>query len=428
MTPQVLLAGDPHAARLSGTVGLRSAGSLGDVVILGGLGAHGVTMFAFNGRTKKFLDSIVFDGTSGPAYSNIRQWLVVNKELYVGVATGTSSGFGSNSGAILHWIGDTTNPFKFETVGNVPGDPAYLTHYAGRLFTSTWGGPAGSYGTVLSMSPKFDGGNLTPADANNWTTVWQLSNYEVEPSAGAYGGAISSFDGWLYFSTMTPPGAQMLQFSQLYPNAPTDTAALAEAFLGSYRPTVMFRGKNFGTPKQKIELLYGNTLLPKYDPVANQWSLVANNLNQNPKWGLAGYNDFFNSYTWWMKKFNGELFTGTFDWSYLLFETLFDQFGSQIPPEIIATARSFEGADLLRLHSSSDSPVAVSLDGLGNFSNYGVRTMIKLNGNMYIGTANPFNLLTDPNNAQYDHQLGGWELIRFWPIDSDPCGPDDGDE
>jgi hypothetical protein len=423
MTPQVLSKSTTDKDALLSTVGLRSAGSFGDVVILGGINAYGgVTMFAFNAKTKLYIGTETFS-----EYSNVRQWIVVNRELYVGVANGTQSGLFSNtSGLILHWIGDTTNPFNFEQVGRVLGDPAYLTHFNDSLFVSTWGGPSGSYGTALFMSPQFK--NKLPASTATWPTVWQLSDFEAEPSAGAAGGAIAGFDGWLYFTTMTPPGAQLEQFNFLYPSAPTDTASLAEDFLGSYRPTEMFRGKNFGTPNQKIELLYGNNLLPKYDPGSNTWSLVPNNLNQSPKWGLAGYNNFFNSYTWWMQKFNGELFIGTFDWSYLLFESVFDQYGSKIPPAVIAAARSYEGADLLRLHSSSHAPVAVSLDGMGNFSNYGIRTMVKLNGNLYLGTANPFNLLTDPTSSQYDHKLGGWELIRLWPNINNECGPDDGDD
>ncbi len=418
MTPLVLSAGSPHSNRLLHTIGLRSAGSLGAVVILGGISPTGVAMFAFNGQTRQFIDSIVFDGSTVngvtlPQYNNIRQWIVVNNQLYVGVATGASSGLlGGGSGAILHWIGDATHPFQFETVGTVPGDPAYLTYFNGSLFVSTWGGPAGSFGTVLCMSPRFTG-TLNPSTAA-WPIVWQLSNYEVEPSAGAVGGAIAGFDGWLYFSTMIPPGAQMLQFSQLYPSAPTDNVSAAADFLGSYRPTEMFRGRNFGTKNQQIQLLYGSKILPKYDPTGNKWSLVPNNLNQSPMWGLAGYNNFFNSYTWWMQAYNGELFFGTFDWSYLLFELLFDQYGSIIPPQIIANSRSFEGADLLRLHSSSDMPASVSLNGMGNYSNYGIRTMIPLGTYMYLGTANPFNLLTDPINDPYG-VTGGWELIRFWP-------------
>jgi hypothetical protein len=202
---------------------------------------------------------------------------------------------------------------------------------------------------------------------------------------------------------------------------------LAKDFLGSYRPTTLFRGKDFGTPKQKIELLYGTTLLPKYNSRTDTWSLIPNKLQQSPKWGLTGYNNPFNSYTWWMSKFNGELFIGTFDWSYLLFESIFDQYGSQIPPAVIAAARSYEGADLLRLHSSSDSPVFVSVNGMGNYSNYGIRTMIKTNGQLYLGTANPFNLFTDPVNDPYG-KTGGWELIRLWATGSATPGPDNDDD
>jgi hypothetical protein len=428
MVPQIIAAGAPHFERLQSTIGLRSAGSLNGVVFLGGITSSGVALFAFNATTNQFIDSMVFDGVDHPLYTNIRQWIVVKKQLYVGVAIQspdfTSTHF-VGSGEILHWIGNVTDPFKFETVGKLDGDPAYLAYFNKSIFVSTWGGPDdSSFGTVLSMSPQFTQ-QLTTADAEHWQTVWQLSNYEVEPSAAAAGGAIKGFDGWLYFTTMIPPGSQMMAFTTLY-GQPKDNAATVEAFLGSYRPTVVFRGKDFGTSKQKIELLYGNTLLPKYDSTNSTWSLVPNNLHQTPKWGLAGFNNFFNSYTWWMEKFNGELFMGTFDWSYLLFESIFD-YSSNIPPQVMATARNFEGADLLRLYSSSDVPVAVSLNGMGNYSNYGLRTMIVANGNMYLGTANPFNLLTDPVNDPYG-KTGGWEMIKLSVVDPSIHGPGDTDE
>ena len=113
-----LVVADPTSfGRLQQTIGLRSAGSLGDMVFLGGIGFHGVNMFAFDGRTGDFIGSMNF-----PTYSNIRQWIVVNGELYVGVATGHSfsSIGGSDAGEILHWIGNTTSPFQFENVGDVP--------------------------------------------------------------------------------------------------------------------------------------------------------------------------------------------------------------------------------------------------------------------------------------------------------------------
>jgi hypothetical protein len=273
------------------------------------------------------------------------------------------------------------------------------------------------------------------------------------------GGAVMAHDGWLYWSTMIPPGYQALTFAALYPLAPSPMG-----FLGSYRPTAMFRGKLLAgkEPKLLVQLVYGNASLPKYvesadnskacvvntstDPnspngdTACQWKIVPNAMGgQQALYGLSGYNNFFNSYTWWMQIYNGELFVGTFDWSYLLFESLLDIAGDQgptapdpdlasahiadtdavtIPPEVIEVARQFEGADLLRIHDSNDPAYAVSLNGVGNFSNYGVRNMLQVGSALYIGTANPFNLLNPPVNADYENQLGGWELIRLKPTDA----------
>ncbi|WP_109486333.1 hypothetical protein [Occallatibacter savannae] len=457
MTPQVFNSINPaDKYNLMHTTGLRSAGSLGDVVLIAGIAQGGVSMFAFNGRTRTFIGSAFYNGSDAahPKYTNIRQWLVTNNNLYVGVAGNTVNqiGFGATSGYILHWIGSAANPFNFETVGILNADPAYLARYQDRLFVTTWGGnqsgPGGTdtaYGTQLYMSPGIS--KIGTATAAQWKPIWKYSDYEVEPSGAMGGGALAAHDGWLYWSTMTPPGAQAQAFASMYKNAPSDYA-----FLGSYRPTAMFRGKFLDSATPQIQLLYGNQRLPKYVEQGTtsrctntgptcEWAIVPNNMSGTPAlYGLAGYNNPFNSYTWWMTTYNGELFIGTFDWSYILFESLFDLTNGQqstaalpdldlgaasistadantIPPEVIAAAREFEGADLLRIHSSSDPAYVVDLDGMGNFSNYGVRNMLQLGSQLYIGTANPFNLLNPPINANYEDQLGGWELLHMKPTD-----------
>lgn len=440
--------------RLQQTFGLRSAGSMGDVVILGGLYGNlttpGVAMYAFDARHQKFLGSIVFDGVSPIPYpgvptasngasvaqfSNIRQWLAVENQLYVGVATGPSAGFGAASGAILRWTGNVFHPFRFVVVGTVGADPAYLAFLNDRIFVNTWGTaalngqyfPAGSLGEALYMSPKFNY-MLPPSTASWGPPVFTYAEYEPEPSAAMDGGAIAAFDGALYITTMTPPGTQALQFANLYPGAPKDTASQVEDFLGSYRPTAMFRGTGFDNPRgPQFQLLYGNTELPQFvtpggtpcptgsantaTQATCSWTMTDNKMGQAPLYGLAGYNNVFNSYTWWMNVYDHQLFVGTFDWSYLAFETLYDQFGSKIPPDVIAATRQFEGADLLRIPDGKTAAIPVSLDGMGNFSNYGVRNMVDIGGDMYVGTANPFNLLTNPSNTFYYGKLGGWELI-----------------
>ena len=65
------------------------------------------------------------------------------------------------------------------------------------------------------------------------------------------------------------------------------------------------------------------------------------------------------------------------------------------------------GADLYRIDSSSGPAIPEDVAGVGNFTNYGIRNMIHGSG-LYLGMANPMNLLTDPNDALPE---GGWELI-----------------
>jgi len=61
------------------------------------------------------------------------------------------------------------------------------------------------------------------------------------------------------------------------------------------------------------------------------------------------------------------------------------------------------GADLWRFPGRNRRALPVSVDGLGNTRNYGVRRMEERNGRIFVGTANPFNL--DP--------AGGPELIEL---------------
>lgn len=89
------------------------------------------------------------------------------------------------------------------------------------------------------------------------------------------------------------------------------------------------------------------------------------------------------------------------------------------------------GADLYRFDNSTERAQPESIAGVGNFTNYGIRNMVVAD-RLYLGTANPLNLLTGPSDvALFDtsavptgpaaaHQpdlirtdTGGWELIAL---------------
>ncbi|UCF91269.1 MAG: hypothetical protein JSW39_23825 [Desulfobacterales bacterium] len=402
VTPKVLDAGAPHSLRLQSTIGLRSAGSRRGVVFLGGISQQGVNLFAFNARTGKFFDSISYNGQGGrPLYTNIRQWRVIRGQLYVGMGK-------PGGGEVLRWTGDRYNPFSFEKVGEIGGDPAYLTPHQGRIFVSTW--PAGAGQMSIWMSPPIgEDRMLTAADADGWESVWEIADYDPELAVVATtgGGALMSYQGYLYWGTMHVPGLSLLAWQSLYGGTAPDEDAQA-ALLGTYRPISIFRGKAFGRRWQKVELLYGNSHLPKYTPGVG-WETVPNNMGQQPKFGLAGFNNFFNNYTWWMEVFDDQLFVGTMDFLYLGAAGIRDEF--EFPPELTQLFEGFYGADLWRFRSRDFPADPVSLSGVGNFTNYGVRTMVS-DDFLYLGMANPMNLLTDPAD---DMPEGGWELIRLPP-------------
>lgn len=446
MTGVVLSRSKDDATRLKTTTGLRSAGAYGNVVFIGGItalwGGQGVNIFAFQGDTMKYLGSRTYLG-----YTNIRQWKVINGQLYVGLGKPGVAGAGlgkPSEGEIWRWTGSVSNPFQFEIVGNLGADPAYLAEHKNRIFVSTWGtpaigsAPASFEGASLYMSPLFGSDQrLGTNDADGWTVVWDIHrDYEAEPTAFYYGGALESYGSYLYWGTMTIPGAGIELFTAAYPYCKLDTAGELTAFLGTYRPVHVFRGKNFDKEdckkkdckkkerdkeKRTIELLYGSPKLPKFNSSTCAWSIVSNKPGQFPKFGLPGINNFFNSYAWWIERYHGNLFLGTFDWSYVA-SSFAEHYGVKIPDRLQNLAKYFYGADLYSFAAPDKPAVPVSLNGMGNYLNYGIRTMVA-DDFLYIGTANPMNLATNPGKPQ-----GGWELYALSVNDDEDDDDDDDDD
>jgi hypothetical protein len=403
------------ALRLNTTVGLRSAGTLGNVVFLAGPGMQGgINLFAFNTQTGECLGSTNLSG-----YTNIRKWLVVDGVLYTGVASANGEGH------ILRWMGgtasgyDTPNLFTLAEVGQVGSDAAELAVHEGRIFVATWPGSeiAGGGSTAgLYMSPPIPEGGFTPASATSWTKVWGAEQYEPDlVTAATYGGgALASYGGYLYWGTMHVPflaGEANLQFySDYYGSNPTQEQTVA-AFLGTHRAISIFRGRNFtdANPKGEEQVVYGESSLPAFAP-ATGWTLQPTKMG-TPLYGSSGFGNFFNNYTWSMAVYNNKLFVGTMDWSYLANDLLKQFVGQETGQPLnlpVAIPKGNFGADLWAFKSSSGPASPISQDGVGNYTSYGIRTTV-VDGVLYLGMANPMNLLT---NLKDKIPEGGWELIK----------------
>lgn len=416
--------------KLTSTVGIRSAGAYGGVVFFAGPSLiRGINVFAFNGATGAFIAKARF-----AQYTDIRQWLVVNGVLYTTVGTPTG-------GEVLRWTGTLADPLHFDEVGDLDGSGAYLALHGGRLYISTWPGLLSSSGATgyagIIRGPLIPPGGLTTAHkpASNWVKIWHVGQYDPDPVSAAVtgGGALFSYKGDLYWGTMHVPFLGTVAALATYCDEASNKPCMLDAngngmldvdeflttALGTHRSIAIFRARHPEFAKVKVDLVYGEAFLPKYDPAKKSYSIAydaahANRTGKNPQHGASGFGNFWNAYTWTMSEYDGRLFIGTFDWSELArveLSQLFTGHVSMTPVRLEALEKliganfsMIEGADIFHIDAAGGKAWAETYDGLGNFTNYGMRTVLVDEDakRMYFGSANPMNL----------HPLGGWELIE----------------
>lgn len=416
-----------QAPHLQTTLGLRSAGTIGNLVILAGPNIaqdFGVNFLAYNNATGAFLGSHQIKNIEGDPVNNIRKWVTINGQSYTGIS-------GKQYGYIIKWTGTVNNPFQFEVVGEIDAAPAEFTYHEGRLVTSCWpgggelGSPTGGLPSVW-YSPVIPAGGLTAANRFQWEQLWESSDYEVDPVMARMmaGGGIESLDGKLYWGTMhVPMMATVAHLKVYFENfgITPDENDIINAVLYGHRAISIFRADNLGEVNEETELLYGEEYVSAYNP-ATGWQMVPNASGLVPLYGPSGFGSPFNNYTWTMDIFDEQLFIGTMDWGYLI--------GSLVPAVLDMLAEEyldgkseitlddfplfhipvpFEGADVWRISGTNSVAMPVTLNGVGNPRNYGIRTMAASGDKLYLGTANAMNL----------HPEGGWELYALTDVEAD---------
>jgi hypothetical protein len=404
------------------STGIRAAGAHPSGVVFLGAPSRGddIYLFAFNGRTGEFLHAKAL----GLGYSNIRKMLVTSDgNLYIGLG-GTEASL-EGGGAVVKWNGDPdailwgnySTLFDFEFVGlKLDGEAAYLAEHDDRLIVSTWPDRNRSFPTVrerdantagIWLSPPLP---LTSASANNWRKIWAAGDYEPDPLvASTYGGgAVKSFDGWLYWGTMHVPGYTYIKFSKIW-GEPSRERNQGKLIHGTWRESSIFRARNLGTDQQEIQLLYGGSavddhidpghypVIEEYEPWDVDLDVRMNKMGLTPLYGRGGFDNEWNNYCWTMAIYDNHLYVGTMDHSWLVMEDEEDVQSRGYE------RRSIYGSDLWRFESSNMSAMPVNVEGMQNGLNYGVRSVIVDDDNFYIGTGNQANL----------SEAGGWELIKL---------------
>jgi hypothetical protein len=430
--------------RAGGAVPPTSANPRGLVVLAGpplrqDLGG-GVGFFFFDGTDGAFLGSVI-----KPEYCNIRRFATLNGDLYAGVQN-TLDG----SGTVIRLVNSRRNPrfpLVIEEVGDLDQAGADIAVHDGRLFITTWpgyieGGSTNSISMVLEyvkratglwMSPPVPATGLKSLHRKQWAKVWNATQYEPDllVSITYGGGALCSFDGWLYFGTMHVPTIAAAAFFQVYPLPPMPVAGTPEydawvarqtaIYANTDRVTSLFRGRNFFIPRTvlgipselggEIQLLSGYHTMPVYDRAGDSWVTTTNRMNQAPRMSGPGY-DAYNAYTWCMSVFKNNLYIGTVNPDVSAGRT------EAFYRTEFARPETTWGGDLLMIPSSLAARFeVVSRNGLGNPLNYGFRTMAATEDELFIGTANANNMQGDFADNMPD---GGWELLRLTKRDPTP--------
>ena len=225
--------------RLKKTLGLRSAGAIGDIVFLAGPdfnadGSRNVNVFAFRSSTADYLGSYVLEN-----YSNIRKWKEIGGHLYAVLSVANETVTGNRYGHVLKWVGTPGDPFNtgggpnpFAVVGRLPGGGAELSEYGSdRMAVATWPGGIDEAGIAsgldiaalehagIYISVPLGGDGLSPSSADtNFTEAFTYDQYDPDlVRAFTYGGgALAYFDGWLIWGSMHVPGTNYLGMSLVY--------------------------------------------------------------------------------------------------------------------------------------------------------------------------------------------------------------------
>lgn len=394
---------DPYLDRV---YGIRFAASHNGVVLMGGPGRVGffdaIYFFAYDADTGDYLGS-----WRSREYRNLRRAVNFNDQLYIALARE------NGEGRVARWDGDKANPFVFSSVAELPVSPYEIAVHNNRLFVTTSPNAELNLTSGLYMSPAIPVEGLDESHADDWQMKWQASDYEPDAFvASAYGGgALASFEGRLYWGTLHVPMSAWEQFA-LHNLFKVPFRDIFTAVLAASRASSLFSAENLAVERPDITLEYGyEEMLVHVDDLG--WTVMPNNMNQIPVQGLAGFGDPFIGYIWSMANHKDSLYIGTMDQR----EISADLIDALIPSGRVSSyiraldnQPGLRGADLYQIPSGSRTVQAIDRSGLGNYTSYGVRNIVSDDQDLYLGMANPANLLTDKTDTLPE---GGWELIRL---------------
>jgi len=429
--------------------GFRAAATHAGLVFMAatpiGLTRAEVYLFAIEAATGRLVDVAVL-----PGYLNVREMRVLahadgSAALYM--LAGPEIFPGPSANHLLRWRGTAAAPFSggsaptpgWEVVGDLQGVGigVSLLAFDERILLSTWPSAAQPAGLYEAHMPAAGFSAALPARFSKLLDATQL---EADPVVARTWllSPLAQHEGWFYWGTMHPTGMSHQALSAVYPALKRDEESIRK----SHRRASLYRSRFDGQGPLVTELLYGearqwayvrpqgsmtggsagpasggssggaaggSTGLPAGSP-AGTWQLQAPALALAPRHGASGFGETFLDYVWTFATWQGSLVVGTFDVSGGV-QTLMRENADAVKSSVLSIIGSaaapeslHPGFDLYRLDPSTGRASALTRDGFGNPASTGVRNMIVLDQDLYLGTSSHSNL---------DDRQGGWEILRL---------------
>lgn len=349
---------------LLSVMGLRAAGTYGDLVFFAGHHLHSggegwLRIYVFNAKKRSFLGYRELRGDTTRRFKTITD---KNGDTgfytIIGAETGMTQN-GKGPTVMLRWVGSQDEPFKggnylqtdngrgagWDIVsaagldGNygMIGDFKQFSHVDGseRLIMSSSAHPLlydpdtgerdpARHESVMLLSEPVPAGGWTRDRPMSFEVIFGMERYDpdVKGRWGAKWGTTNIHDGYVYFGTYHQgTDAGYLHFKKadedLFDKLTSSHEKHLEFITNQWRASSIFRMKledlaAIASGNKNPELLYG------YDSfqVANdsgEWVSMENALGAEPRYGQAGLGHPGNIYSWTSLSVDGQLFWGFFD-------------------------------------------------------------------------------------------------------------------
>ena len=304
-----------------------------------------------------------------------------------------------------------------------------LISFKGRLYTT----PAGSRGGNTNISGHVVVYESRDPATGNWEPVSDLG-FGDHTNKSLH--EMCAWGDYLYAGTLNLEGFQLWR-SRCEGEAPYEWEKVMEsgAYRGKLNQGVLsmmpFKGHLYiGTGIQGGGIDRANNVGPAAAELIRlhedmSWDLIVGEPRDTPvgrkeplSGRMTGFDNFFNGYFWRMCVHDGWLYMGTFEWSSVLgyvkhsrWPGAFSNMLAYVTPKALFENQS--GFDLYRSFDG-ENWVPVTVNGMGNPYNMGLRVLESTPYGMFIGTANPWGPRIMPLDS--DHYVfnprGGCEVFR----------------